>query len=177
MSLSPEQVSEQFIRSLRNCLADAAEKIRHCVKQLDNEQLWWRPTEDQNSIANLILHLCGNLRQWIISGVGGSPDVRQRAQEFSQRDPIPKSELELRLENVLEEVDAVLIEVGAAQLVEECRIQGFDTTVLAALVDSVSHFRGHAQEIISLTRQQLGDAYRFQWVPSTPEEGAPVGEG
>lgn len=173
MTPSPEQISEQFILAMRHCLADAADKIRHCVKQLDNEQLWWRPREEQNSIANLILHLSGNLRQWIISGVGDTPDVRERAKEFSERGPIPKTELERRLENVLDETDAVLTEVGASQLVEGRRVQGFETTVLSAIVDSVSHFRGHAQEIIGMTRQQLGDSYQFQWTPSTPEEGAP----
>ena len=62
--------------------------------------------------------------------------------------------------------------VTAQQLVERRRIQGFETTGLAAIFDSVAHFKGHTQEIVCLTRMQLGDSYRFEWIPSTPEEGA-----
>ena len=58
------------------------------------------------------------------------------------------------------------------ELLEPRRIQGFETTGLAAIFDSVAHFKGHTQEIVHLTRMQLGDRYRFEWVPSTPEEGA-----
>jgi hypothetical protein len=169
----PEQLAEQFILAMRNCLAHSAERIRHCLNQLDTEQIWWRPREDQNSIGNLMLHLGGNLRQWIISGVGGAPDVRRRPEEFSERGPMPKGELEGRLDQVLDEADAVLARTGPTQLVESRRIQGSETTVLAAIVDSVSHFCGHSQEIVSLTRQQLGDAYQFHWAPKTREQGAP----
>ena len=58
---------------------DAAQRlIKHCVNQLTDDQLWWRPSESMNSVANLLLHLCGNLRQWIVSGVGGAADIRER---------------------------------------------------------------------------------------------------
>ena len=60
-------------------------KIRHCVAQLSDEQLWWRPAESMNSIGNLVLHLAGNLRQWIVSGVGGETDTRERGREFAER--------------------------------------------------------------------------------------------
>ena len=127
-----------------------------------------------NSIGNLILHLCGNLRQWIVSGVGGAADVRDRPAEFAERGPVPKEELLRRLEAIVGDAQRILAAVNARQLAAVRRIQGFDETGAAAIFSSVPHFRGHTQEIIHMTRLQRGDAYQFAWAPATPEEGAPA---
>jgi uncharacterized damage-inducible protein DinB len=156
-----------------NELASAQERIKHCLGQLTDEQVWWRSRPFLNSIGNLILHLCGNLRQWIVAGLGGVPDGRNRPAEFSERGPIPKDELLRRLDAVVDEARAALARQTARQLLEARRIQGFDVTGLKAIFSSVPHFRGHTQEIINMTRLQLSDAYQFAWAPATPEEGAP----
>jgi hypothetical protein len=127
-----------------------------------------------NSVANILLHLCGNVRQWIIAGVPRAPDTRDRPREFTERGPIPKDELLRRLDAVVREADAVLAAATERQLLEPRRIQGFDETVLSATFDSLAHFNGHTQEIIYITRLQLGDAYKFAWAPTTPEQGAPT---
>lgn len=155
-------------------LESALERIKHCLGQLNDEQIWQRSYPSLNSIGNLILHLCGNLRQWIVAGVGGAPDVRNRPAEFAERGPIPKEALLHSLEGIVEEAKRVLAGVDARQLSEPRRIQGFDVTGVAAIFDSVSHFRGHTQEIVHMTRLQLGDAYKFAWMPTTPEQGAPA---
>lgn len=170
---TPDPVARAYLEEARRQLRAAAEKIEHCVDQLDDTQLWWRPTEPQNSIANLILHLCGNLRQWIVAGIGGEPDTRRRAEEFSERGPIPGADLRNRLAETLKAAERALAQVSPDQLLEPRRVQGFETTGLSAIFDCVSHFKGHTQEIICLTRMQLGDRYRFDWMPATPEQGAP----
>ncbi|HEY7309936.1 MAG TPA: DUF1572 family protein [Gemmataceae bacterium] len=157
-----------------NELTNALDRIKHCLRQLKDEQVWQRSQPSLNSIGNLILHLCGNLRQWIVAGVGGASDVRNRPAEFAERGPVPKDELLCSLEAVVEEAKRVLVGVNARQLTEVRRIQGFDVTGVAAVFDSVPHFRGHTQEIVHMTRLQLGDTYRFAWTPTTPEQGAPV---
>jgi hypothetical protein len=154
-------------------LTSALAKIKHCLGQLTDEQVWWRSRPSLNSIGNLILHLCGNVRQWIVAGLGDAADVRDRPAEFSEPGPIPKEELLRKLEAVVDEARVVLARQTARQLLEARRIQGFDVTGLAAIFDSVPHFRGHTQEIVSLTRLQLGDAYRFAWAPTAPEQAAP----
>ena len=154
-------------------LTNALAKIKHCLGQLTDEQVWWRSRPSLNRIGNLILHLCGNVRQWIVAGLGGAADGRDRPAEFSERGPIPKDELLRKLDAVVGEAKAVLARQMARQLLEARRIQGFDVTGLVAIFDSVPHFRGHTQEIVSLTRLQLGDAYKFAWAPTTPEQGAP----
>ena len=112
------------------------------------------------------------MRQWIVSGLGGEPDIRNRPQEFAERGPLPKDELVHRLEDVLQQADAVLRTVSTQRLLERRRIQGFETTGLSAIFQTVSHFKGHTQEILCLTRMQLGDRYQFHWTPSPAEEGA-----
>jgi hypothetical protein len=129
-----------------------------------------------NSIGNLVLHLCGNLRQWIVSGVGGAADVRDRPGEFSQRGLILKEELLQRFEAVAREADAVLAGTAEDRLREPRRVQGFEETVLSAIFDSLAHLAGHTQEIVCLTRLQLGETYHFAWKPATPEEGAPLAD-
>jgi hypothetical protein len=169
-----ESVGQAYLAEARRRLAACHTRIRHCLDQLDDAQVWWRPRPSMNSVANLVLHLCGNLRQWIVSGVGGAPDVRDRPAEFAEREGIPKAELLHRLDEVVREADAELAGLAEARLLDPRRIQGFDETVLSAIFDSLSHLAGHTQEIVHLTRLQLGETYVFAWTPATPEQGAPA---
>jgi hypothetical protein len=167
-------VGTAYLSTCQRKLATCHQRVRHCVHQLTDEQVWWRPSDSHNSIANLVLHLCGNVRQWVVSGAGGASDVRNRHQEFAERRRIGRGELLQRLGEVVTEADAVLSRLTSAQLLEPRRIQGFDETVLSAIFDSLAHFNGHTQEIVFITRLQLGDRYQFAWKPTTPEQGAPI---
>jgi hypothetical protein len=161
-------LTDEANRTLDQCL----EQIRHCTDQLSDDQIWWRPEESMNSIGNLLLHLTGNIRQWIVSGIGGARDVRQRPREFSERGPIPRARLLATIEGVVQEAQRALSAATAAELLTTRRIQGGEITGLRAIFDSVSHFKGHTQEIVCLTRMQLGDGYRYHWRPQTVEQGA-----
>src|SRR5690349_16980472 len=114
-------------------LRDCTDVIRHCLDQLTDEQVWRREGEDRNSIGNLVLHLCGNVRQWLISGVGGAMDVRDRPREFAERAPIAKTELLRQLQGVVAEASAALLAVKADQLMRKRRIQGFEISGLGAI--------------------------------------------
>src|SRR5437870_11501525 len=105
-------------------------KIRAAVERLTEEDTWWRPNEASNSVGNLMLHLSGNVRQWIVSGVGGAPDLRERSKEFSERDAIPKRDLLLKLEQTVAQADQVLSSLSPLYLLEQRTIQGFRRTVL-----------------------------------------------
>ena len=172
MQTTSEQLSSAVSTAASRALTSAVDRIKHCLGQLTDEQVWWRPSESMNSIGNLILHLCGNVRQWIVAGFGGEADMRQRPKEFSERGPIPKAELLRRLNEVVCEAHDALSKVSAQDLLRKRIIQGFDVTGVEAIFDSVPHFKGHTQEIIHMTRCLLGDAYQFAWVPSTPQEGS-----
>lgn len=168
MAEMKHEVSGSFVAHARGTLENATRKILHCLAQIGDDDVHWRPHATHNSIANLILHLCGNVRQWIISGVGGVSDTRDRASEFADRRPTPKQELIERLTGTVAEADATLARLDAVRLLERRHIQEWDVTLLAAIFDSVSHFVGHTHQIVYITRMRLGDSYRFQWVPQTP---------
>ena len=150
-------------------LQRATDAIRHCLNQLSEDQVWHRPTPSMNSVGNLLLHLCGNVRQYFVSGLGGAKDVRERPREFTERGPIPKAELLSRLETTIAESVAALGSTDAQNLMSPRRIQNADTTPLGAIFRSLPHYRGHAQEIIHMTRQMVGDRYRFAGAPPEPE--------
>jgi hypothetical protein len=152
-------------------LESALERVKHCLAQLTDEQVWQRARPGLNSMGNLILHLCGNVRQWIVAGLGGAADQRNRPAEFTERGPIPRAELLERLETVVREAKQILGAVDARTLGAVRRIQGFDVNGAATIFSCVPHFRGHTQEIIHMTRHLLGDAYRMAWTPATPEQG------
>jgi uncharacterized protein DUF1572 len=170
--MTADELAAAVGKEAGNELRSALAKIKHCLGQLTDEQVWWRPRSALNSIGNLILHLCGNVRQWLVAGLGRAADGRDRPAEFSERGPIPKDELVRRLEAVVDEARKVLARQTGRQLLEALCIQGFNVTGLAAIFDSVPHFRGHTQEIVSMTRLQLGDAYELAWEPTTPAQGA-----
>ncbi len=127
-------------------------KIERCVDKLTTDDVWWRPNESSNSIGNLILHLAGNVRQWIIHGVGGATDVRKRQYEFDERNPIPPTELLNYLRSTLAEVDAVLARVSPDALQDVRHIQGLDRTVMEAIYHVVEHFGMHTGQIIYITK-------------------------
>jgi hypothetical protein len=166
-------LAQSLIQQLRKRLTAAHERIQHCVNQLNDRELWWRPDESMNSIANILQHLCGNAQQWLIDGPRNTPNQRNRPQEFTDRSLRSKAELLQQLDGVVKKADEVLGALTEAQLLEPRRIQGFDETVLSALLNSITHFTGHSQEIVYITRLQLGPDYRFAWAPATPEQGAP----
>lgn len=153
--------------------SQALEQIEHCVRQLDDEQIWWRPRPEMNSIGNLLCHLAGNLRQWVISGLGGAPDSRDRPGEFSVK-VLPRAEVWPPLQQTVAEVQAVLSRLQVEDLMQQHRIQGFDVSGWHTVIHTVTHFRGHTQEITSLTRQMLGERYQFKFVPATRAQGAPA---
>jgi hypothetical protein len=163
---------QTIAKELGNELTEAFNRIKHCLAQLSDKQIWWRPSAAMNSIGNLILHLAGNVRQWIVSGVGGAKDERERQKEFDERGPIPGADLLNRLEAVVADAKTSFEKPSADEWQRVRRIQGFEVTAFAAALHSVAHFRGHQQEIVNLTRAQLGERYRFAFVPATKEQGA-----
>src|SRR5215510_12463157 len=148
-----ENVSKAFIeRASEFLLGDYLPKIERCLEKLTDEQIWWRANEDSNSIGNLILHLCGNARQWIICGVGGQPDHRNRDSEFAQRETIPRDELLTLLRSTLSEVQTTLRDLDPSILLEQRKIQGNDVELLEAIFHVTEHFSMHAGQIFLLTK-------------------------
>ncbi|HSA55773.1 MAG TPA: DinB family protein [Gemmatimonadaceae bacterium] len=136
-------------------------KVRAAVEALPQDRLWWRPNEQVNSVGNLLLHLSGNVRQWIVSGVGGQPDVRKRNMEFAARGGATAADMLGGLDATLREADAVLRAILPSELLARRSIQGRDTTVMEAVYHVVEHFAGHTGQIIWIVKMLAPGAIRF----------------
>jgi uncharacterized damage-inducible protein DinB len=155
-------IAQAFLaRASEFLLGDYLPKIERCLEKLNDEQIWWRANEESNSIGNLILHLCGNARQWIVCGVGSAPDNRNRDSEFEQRDVIPRDELVSLLRSTLADVKTTLQSVDPATLLEYRKIQGNDVDILEAIFHVTEHFSMHTGQIIMLTKMLTSADLRF----------------
>lgn len=150
---SETDVSLAFIQQARGFLRDEyLPKIERCLEKLTDEQVWWRSNSESNSIGNLLLHLSGNARQWIVSGLGGEVDARQRQAEFDELRIIPRDELLSRVRTTLRDVDATLAAFDPSRLLERFKIQGTESTALDAIFHVTEHFSMHTGQIILLTK-------------------------
>ena len=140
----------------RRLLGESLPRLRRCLELLSEEEIWARPNPASNSAGNLVLHLDGNVRQWILTGLGGAPDARVRDSEFAERGPIARAELLPRIEATLDEVRALLPRLDPARLAEPRRVQGFEETGAAILVHVVEHFSYHVGQLSWLVKASKG---------------------
>jgi uncharacterized damage-inducible protein DinB len=155
-------LGQNFIDRSRSYLTDEYRiKLRRTIDSLPQDALWWRPNDQSNSVGNLLLHLDGNVRQWIVAGIGGSADVRNRAGEFAAREGGTKEALLARLERTLDEADAVLSRLSPDRLGERLEIQARDVTVLDAVYQVVQHFALHLGQIILVAKAEVPGAVKF----------------
>ena len=136
-------------------------RLRGCVESLTDEQVWWRPNEASNSIGNLILHLDGNVRQWLVSSFNRSEDTRERPAEFSERQLISKTVLLSRLDATLREASAVLSRLTETELLATFQIQGYTVAGLNAVYQVVEHFGLHYGQILFITQLVRGEELGF----------------
>jgi len=142
-----------FVNAARSFLRDEyLPKIERCLERLTDEQIWWRPNEDSNSIGNLLLHLSGNARQWIVCGLGGEVDKRERQAEFDERRVVARSEILARIKATVDQVDETLARFDQARLLDTFLIQGTNVTALEAIFHVTEHFSMHTGQIILLTK-------------------------
>lgn len=153
--------TDEFLRISRHHFQERLRRIEACVEKLSEEQIWGRRHEQENAVGNLLLHLSGNVRQWIIGGVGGAPDSRNRDAEFAQRDPLPAKELLARLRQTIEEADGILAKLSPQDLLTKRRIQAYDVTVLHAIYHVVEHFGQHTGQIMWITKRLTGEDLGF----------------
>jgi hypothetical protein len=127
-------------------------RLRTSVERLTAEQIWWRPNEASNSVGNLMLHLDGNVRQWLIASFTGVEDTRDRPREFAERQRIEPAALVEQLGATLQEASAVLSRLTEADLLTTWRIQGYTVTGLHAVYQVVEHFGLHYGQILYITK-------------------------
>jgi len=151
----------EFLNFSADKLIQLLGRIEMCVDRLTPEQLWMRHSENENAVGNLMLHLAGNVRQWILTGIGGAPDHRDRDSEFAAREGIGAQEMKANLRSTVEEAVALIRGLPPDRLTEIIRPQGYEGSVLAAIYHVVEHFAGHAFQIMFATKLLTGGDLGF----------------
>ena len=150
-------IESTFVTYAADTLAQLCGRIEKCIDKLTPEQIWARHSENENAVGNLMLHLAGNVRQWILGGVGGEEDVRVRDREFDTRGGIDISELKRRLRSTVDAAGAVIRAVPPGHLADHITPQGYDVTKLEAIFHVVDHFAGHTGQVIFATKFLTGE--------------------
>lgn len=145
------------VAKLRQYLA----RIEVCLGKLTEEQIWTRGRENENSIGNLCLHLNGNVRQWILSGVGGEPDQRQRDSEFAASASQNTLEIAERLRLTVSRSCDLILALTPARLQNYVTVQDYRLTVLEAVYHVVEHFSTHTGQILYATKALSGQDLGF----------------
>lgn len=154
--MTEDAIHQLFLGYSSSRLQQFSSHIEKCLVQLTDEQVWVRGGENENSVGNLMLHLYGNMRQWIVAGVGGEADTRRRDDEFSERGGLASSELTERLVTLVTQATAVIDGVSVQRLSERLVIQRYEVSVLDAIYHVVEHFAMHTGQIIFMTKMLTG---------------------
>lgn len=164
-------IEANFLALISFRFTDAFKRINHVMMQIDDRQLWHRPSRNSNSIGIILQHLIGNLDQWVGEAVGGKAYQRHRAEEFRERVQRSRGEMTASLTQLHEEIQGILSRTSPESLVMDRRIQGFDETVMSALLAAMMHLEYHTGQIMYVGKMMLDDRYREYWHPATPEQG------
>lgn len=153
----PANLASEFVDfSHRKLIEQYWPRLRKAVEPLSTEQIWWRPNPASNSIGNLVLHLNGNVWQWMVASFNGLEDKRDRPAEFNATGDLSASDLLNRLGQTIDEASKVLKRLTADDLLATYHIQGYTVTGLAAVYQVVEHFGLHYGQIIYVTKMQEG---------------------
>jgi hypothetical protein len=136
-------------------------RMKQCVAPLTTEQVWWRPNEASNSIGNLLLHLDGNVRQWLVDSFNKNQDQRDRPAEFAAQSGLSAADLLSRLGATLDEVAKVLDRLTVDELLAPYEIQGYHVRGLDAVYQVVEHFGLHYGQIVYIVKYLLGKDLGF----------------
>jgi len=167
-------ISKEFLAESKNRFESSFKRLFHCLDQLDEKQIWWKPNNQMNSIGILIKHISGNLRQWIVTQINNSEDHRNRPEEFRDDKKLTKEELVQLAKRINSDFLSAINTFNASRLNEPKRIQGYDITIMVAIFRALTHLEGHVGQIILLTRLQLGENYTILWQPKTEEQKSEV---
>ncbi len=150
-------ITTLFLEFLRDkLLKQFWPRLRGCVESLTDEQVWWRPNEASNSIGNLMLHLDGNVRQWLVTSFNRQQDGRNRPAEFGQREGISAAALLDQLGRTIEEAAEVLERLTPDDLAARYEIQGYNVSGLDAVYQVAEHFGMHYGQILYIAKMLSG---------------------
>ena len=143
---------QEFIEQNIYRINQSTTKVFICFEELSNEDIWHRPNNSSNSIGNIILHLCGNIRQYAISSLGNQPDIRERDQEFLAKDGYTKDELKNKLGSTVNEAIEIIKNSDEKSLLKIHFVQGLSLSGMGIIIHVTEHYSYHAGQIIFWTK-------------------------
>lgn len=155
----------ELIEMHRSKLRELHRRAAEAIGQLDDADVNWRPNEESNAIANLVIHLAGNLKQRLTAGIAGAPDTRDRDGEFNERTPLTRDQALAMWESSIAEADAILASLPPHRLDEPQQIRNRTVTVLDVLFTLATHMAEHVGQILYIAKLRRGSDYRVVSIP------------
>ena len=147
-----EEFIKEFIFQAIHRIDENTPKLIACVHELQQDEIWKRPNLHSNSVGNIILHLCGNIRQYAISSLGSRKDIRERDKEFSANGGYSASELMKKLSDTLDEAKSVIQNISAEELLRKRKVQGYTHSGIGIIIHITEHYSYHTGQIIFWTK-------------------------
>ncbi|MGB5555022.1 MAG: DinB family protein [Flavobacteriaceae bacterium] len=147
------QFKEELVKNSLYRLDESSRMIQKCLAEISEDELWLKPNESLNSIGNLILHLCGNITQYVISSLGESEDLRDRDTEFSANKSASKAEMLKKLDMTVETAKRVIFDATEEQMLKIRSVQGFSFSGIGVVIHAVEHYSYHTGQIAFWVKQ------------------------
>ena len=147
------KIVEELVKNAMYRMDESTRMIKKSLAEIAEEELWEKPNESLNSIANLILHLCGNIRQYIISSLGETEDIRNRDLEFSTSQSVSRSQMLAELEDTVDSAKRVIFDAGLDRLLKIRSVQGFSLSGVGVIIHVVEHYSYHTGQIAFWVKQ------------------------
>ena len=172
MNVKHSNLAQSFLEQAHHSLPrHHLPRIARCLPELSETDIWWRPNSTSNSVGDMVLHLEGNLQQWIISGLAGEPDRRDRPREFAERGPIPRPKLIAELRVAVTKATRLLQKVSAREFKRSYTIQGFRISGMTAIQHVLEHFAYHCGQIVYVTKLKQQRYLGFTRLPGEKQKG------
>ena len=144
--------TKEFIEQSISRFEENTPKIEKCLAELTEDELWHRPNASSNSTGNIILHLCGNITQYVLSSLGNTEDKRERDKEFSSTRVLQKAELIDKLKTTVSAAVKIMRSLNDDDMLQKHSVQGFDLSAIGIIIHVVEHYSYHTGQIIFWTK-------------------------
>lgn len=152
--------AEAFVADQQRKLRDIRRRMLGTLGQLSEADVNWRPGEQCNSVANLVVHVCGNLTQRYVAQIGGAPDVRDREAEFSLEIHRTLDDLQWMIDSTFDAVDEILAGITPERLLETMPVRDRREPVLYVITHTINHASEHLGQMIYIAKMRLGQAWK-----------------
>jgi len=160
MKVNNTNLADDFISNALFRLDESMRMITTSLQFLDETTIWKKPNSASNSVGNIMVHLCGNISQYILSGLAGQEDTRNRDQEFLISGGFNKTALQDKLQKVIEAAKEVIQNSTPEQLLKQYTVQGFQLSGMGIVIHVVEHLSYHTGQLAYCTKlikdQDLG---------------------